>query len=476
MYKMFINGELVEGEGVRMDILDPADNTVVESINSASAEQCEAALEAAKAAFPAWAKTPIGTRVEWFKKLTDAIVADREKIAEILCAESGKPYGTAAEDVDCFEDYARYYIDEGKRIDGTTVYSANKSYGELYHAVEHRPLGVVVAHIAWNYPVAMAALKLGPAMIAGDPIVIKPASATPLATLYLGEICQRIGLPKGVVNIVCGPAKVVGKALNSSTIPSMITLIGSSATGRHVMAEAATSIKRFSMELGGNAPVIVMPDGDVDLAVANTIGMKCSNAGQICTNYNRIYVHETVYEEFLKKVEEGLKAVKCGSHHDEGYIMGPMIARADRDRMFDLIEDAKAKGATLVCGGTIPEGLEAGNFITPALLRDVSEDARVTKEEIFGPIIAVRSFTDLDDVLAKANDTDLGLASYFYGHDARDIAKAFETLETGDVFFNGANGGAHVPHIGFKQSGVGCDQSRWSMEEYFQLKRISMVP
>lgn len=477
MYKHYINGALVQGTGARVKVLDPADNSVIEELDTASEEQCLAALEAAQAAFKGWAATPIGERARWLDKFIDAVMAEKEKIAELLAAETGKPYKTAMEDLYGFEDYARYFVHEAARIEGTTVYTPGKTYGELYHAVERRPLGVVVAHIAWNYPIAMAALKIGPAMVAGDPIVLKPASDTPLATLYLGEIAAKMDMPKGVLNFVSGPSGVVAKALNTSKIPSMITLIGSSDTGRRAMHEAsASSIKRFSMELGGNAPVIVMPDADIDLAVRHCIAFKCDNAGQICTNYNRVYVHAAVYEEYLSKLEEGLKEVKCGSKHDEGYIMGPMITRTARDRILELIEEAKGQGAALVCGGTIPQGLEAGNFITPALLRDVTEDMRVSKEEIFGPIIAVRSFTDLEDVLEKANDTDLGLASYFFGHDARDIAKAFETLQTGDVYINGGGGGAHTPHIGMKQSGIGCDQSKWSLEEYFQLKRVSMIP
>ena len=477
MYKQYINGKLVDGQGEVVKILDPSDNTVITELATASAKQCEEALAAAQAAFKPWAGTPVGERVGWLLKLNSAIMAEKEKIAEILSEESGKPYGTAMDDLVMFDEFMQYYAEEGKRMDGTTVYSPNKAYGELYHAIERRPMGVVVAHIAWNYPVAMMALKLGPAMAAGDPIIIKPASDTPLSTLYVGEICEKIGLPAGVINFVSGPAGIVAKTLNTSTIPRMVTLIGSSETGRRAMAEASsTSIKRFSLELGGNAPVIVMPDSDVDYVVANTVGMKVSNAGQICTNYNRIYVHEDIYEEFLTKTEKALKEVKLGCKHDEGYVMGPMISRSARDRMLELIDEAVASGAVLVCGGTIPEDKQDGNYITPALLRDVREEMRVCKEEIFGPIISVQPFKELDDALARAIDTEYGLASYFYGHDARDIAKAFEVLESGDVYINGAGGGPHTPHIGIKQSGLGCDQSRWSMEEYFDLKRISMIP
>lgn len=477
MYRQYINGKLTEGKGELMNVLNPADNTILEALTGASAEQCEEALNAAQAAFKPWARTPAAERIKWLLKLNDAIMAEKEQIAEILSQESGKPYQTAMEDLLTFDEYIRYYAEEGTRMNGTTVYSPNKAYGELYHMVERRPMGVVVAHIAWNYPVAMMALKIGPAMAAGDPLIIKPSGDTPLSTLYIGEICEKIGLPAGVLNIVSGTIETVARTLNTSKIPRMITLIGSSETGRRAMAEASsTSIKRFSLELGGNAPVIVMPDADLDIAVANTIGMKVSNAGQICTNYNRIYVHEDVYEAFLIKIEEGLKAVKLGSGHDEGYVMGPMIRKNARDRMLELIDEAVEKGARLVCGGTVPEEFEKGNYITPALLRDVKENMRVCREEIFGPIISVQPFKELEDALAKAVDTDYGLASYFFGHDARDIAKAFEFFESGDIYVNGGGGGPHTPHIGIKQSGIGCDQSHWSMEEYFDLKRISMIP
>ena len=477
MYKQYIDGELVTGEGTVVKVIDPSDNFVITELSTASEKQCHQALEAAKKAFPGWAATPIGVRIQWLVRLGDAIQKEKASIAELLSSESGKPYSTAMEDLDMFDRFLRYFAEEGKRVEGTTVYTPEKMYGALYHAIERRPLGVVVGHIAWNYPIGMLALKVGPAMVAGDPIILKPASATPLATLRVGEICQRIGLPKGVINIVCGPSGVVAKILNTSKIPSMITLIGSSDTGRRAMQEAVTtSIKRFSMELGGNAPVIIMPDADLEQAAKNTVQTKAWNTGQDCCNYNRIYVHEDVYEKYLEKVREMMKEVKCGRKHDEGFVMGPMIDRPARDRMFELIQDAKDKGARLVCGGTVPRGLEKGNYIDLTLLRDVTEDMRVCREEIFGPIIAVQKFRTLDEALDKANDTELGLAAYFYGHDARDIAKAFETLQTGDVFVNGGNGGAHTPHIGMKQSGVGCDQSKWSLEEYFQLRRISFVP
>lgn len=476
MYQQYYDGRLVDGRGVTVDVYNPANGTVVGSVGTASEEQVNEALEAAQAAFKGWARLPVDERAAWMRKFADAVLARRELLADLLAAESGKPFGTACDDVDMFADYMYFCAEEGKRVQGASLPTTSKPYGAIYHVVEHRPMGVVVAHIAWNYPIAMAALKIGPAMIAGCTILVKPSSETPLSTLYLGKIAVEIGLPEGVVSFLSGPSGIVAKALNSSKIPRMITLIGSSATGRQVMREGSTSVKRYSLELGGNAPVIVMPDSDLPVAVGNTVGMKTSNTGQICTSYNRIYVHEDVYDRFCNMVAESLSTIQLGCGRDEGNVMGPMITRESRDRMLSLIDDAVKSGATLVCGGKIPQGMEVGNYITPALLKDVREDMRICREEIFGPIISVQPFSDLDDALAKAVDTEYGLASYFFGHDARDIAKVFETFESGDIFINGGSGGNNTPHIGIKQSGLGCDQSIWSIEEYFDLKRISMIP
>lgn len=476
MYKQYYDGRLIDGEGIIVNVLDPSDGTIIDIVKSATAAQTNEALETAHASFKGWAKLPVDERAAWICKFADAVEKKREYISDLLSAESGKPFRTACEDLDLFVDYMRFCAQEGKRIEGVSLPTTGKPYGDIYHFVERRPLGVVVAHIAWNYPIAMAALKIGPAMIAGCPIIVKPSSETPLSTLFLGVIAHDIGLPKGVVSFLSGPSAIVAKTLNTSKIPRMITLIGSSATGRQVMQEGSTSVKRYSLELGGNAPVIIMPDADLPIAVAHTIGMKTSNCGQICTSYNRIYVHEKIYDKYCGMVAEGLKQLKMGCKHDDGNIVGPMINRESRDRMINLIDEAVKNGAILVCGGEIPSGMEAGNFITPALLKNVGDDMRVCREEIFGPIISVQPFSNIDDALDKAVDTEYGLASYLFGHDARDIAKAFERFESGDIFINGASGGNNTPHIGIKQSGLGCDQSIWSIEEYFDLKRISMIP
>lgn len=479
MSKMYIGGQLVEGQGSLVKVENPADGTMIEAFTGASAAQAEEALLAAQKAFKTWSKTSVEERIAWIKKFQDELMKDMDMLVELDSKESGKPYKNAVGDFYSSYGVLGFYAEEAKRVFGTSIPDKGAADHAVYHMVEKRPRGVVVGHLAWNYPLANMGLKMGPALASGCTIVLKPSSQTPLASLHYGEIAKRIGLPDGVINIVAGKSGEVGTALNKSKIPAMITLIGSSETGIQVMNEGSTSIKSYSLELGGNAPVIIMGDcaDELEEIAAGTVAKKVSNSGQDCTDYNRIYVHESLYERYLELVARKMDDVVVGQWKDKGNIvMGPMINRGSRDRMLALIDEAVAGGAKLVKGGGIPEGKENGHFVNPALLRDVTDDMRVCKEEIFGPIIAVQPFSDLDTVLKQAINTDMGLSSYFFGHDARDIAKAFETFESGDVFINGASGNIQTPHVGIKQSGLGCDQSHWSLDEYYHLKRVSMKP
>ena len=473
MFKQYINGKLTEGKGREIRVMNPADGKDFEVLKAATGEQAEEALEAAKKAFSTWSWTPLDERVAWLRKYTDALLAEREYIVDLLSKETGKPYAEACYDFDWGISSLRFFAEEIRRVTGTTFSDNAGSRGNFYHLVDRRPLGVVVGHLAWNYPLGNAALKIGPTLASGCCCVLKPSSQTPLATLYLGEIMHRIGLPDGVVNIISGPAEELGNVLNKSRIPKMITLIGSTETGR----QGASSVKTYSLELGGNAPAILMEDADVDLAADLIVTSQVSNTGQTCIGYNRIYVHESRYEEFCRKVEERLKKVTIGAGHDAGeMVMGPMISFRERDRVLGLIEDAKAAGAKVLCGGDIPAGFEKGAYISPTLIIDVKEDMRISREEIFGPVISVRPYTDFEDALKKANDTDAGLTSYLFGHDARAIARAYEVLEFGELYVNGFSTGPMLPHCGVRESGVGCDASSWGLEEYFSLKRLSIHP
>lgn len=476
MFKQYINGKLVDGKGKIAEVYDPSTGDVIDTVGCADAEQAKEALNAAAEAFKTWSKTPVNERYDWLMKLKAACTAERDKLIDLVSFESGRPYAAACGDVDWLLISLSYYAEEAKRIDGEVLPTQYVGGKENYHIVTRKPIGVTVGHIAWNYPLGNASIKLAPAVASGCTCIIKPSSETPLATLYLGVIAEKIGFPKGVINIISGPSGEVAKTLNESDIPRMIALIGSYETGLAVMKQGSTSVKKYSLELGGNAPVIVMPDADLDETAANIVAKKVGFAGQTCVNYNRIYVNESVYKQLCERVAKELSRVKLGRYKDEGYVMGPVINNKARDRMLELIDDAVQNGAKLVMGGEIPSEFAKGSYITPALLTDVTDDMRVSCEEIFGPIIPIQPFSDLDDVLKRANNTIFGLSAYFFGHDSREIAKAFEMLDAGEIFVNGGIGSEFTPHPGLKQSGIGCDKSKWSMDEYYDLKLISLVP
>ena len=476
MFKQYINGKLVDGKGKIAEVYDPSTGEVIDTVGCADAEQAKEALNAAAEAFKTWSKTPVNERYDWLMKLKAACTAERDKLIDLVSFEAGRPYAAACGDVDWLLISLSYYAEEAKRIDGEVLPTQYVGGKENYHIVTRKPIGVTVGHIAWNYPLGNVSIKLAPAVASGCTCIIKPSSETPLATLYLGVIAEKIGFPKGVINIISGPSGEVAKTLNESDIPRMITLIGSYETGLAVMKQGSTSVKKYSLELGGNAPVIVMPDADLDETAANIVAKKVGFAGQTCVNYNRIYVHESVYKQLCERVAKELSRVKLGRYKDEGYVMGPVINNKARDRMLELIDDAVKNGAKLVMGGEIPPEFSKGSYITPALLTDVTDSMRVSCEEIFVPIIPMQPFSDFYDVLKRANNTIFGLSAYFFGHDSREIAKAFEALDAGEIFVNGGIGSEFTPHPGLKQSGIGCDKSKWSMDEYYDLKLISLVP
>ena len=473
MFKQYINGQLVDGKGKVMKVYNPATDEIIDTVGCADKEQTEEALNAAKEAFKIWSKVTVNERADWLLKLRDACKAEYDTLVDLVMAESGRPYDAACGDVNWFLISMQYYGDEAKRINGEVLTSPIKGQ---YHIVTKEPIGVTVGHLAWNYPLGNASIKLGPAVASGCTCIIKPSSETPLATLYIGVIAEKIGFPKGVINIIAGPSGEVAKALNESKIPSMISCIGSYETGLKILEQSATSLKRYSLELGGNAPVVVMPDADLDQTAANIVAKKVGFAGQTCVNYNRIYIHESIYDVMCQKIADELSKVKLGCGKDKGYIMGPVINKQARDRMLELIDDAVKNGATLIMGGDVPDKFAKGSFITPALLKDVNDDMRVSKEEIFGPIIPLQSFKTLEEAIEKSNNTIFGLSAYFFGHNAKEISEYTANVDAGEIFVNGGIGSEFTPHPGHKQSGLGCDKSKWSLEEYYELKLLSINP
>lgn len=476
MYKQYINGTLVDGNGKRLNVYNPATDEVIDVVGCADANQTREALQAAQDAFRTWSVTSVNERAAWLYKLKEACTKERDTLIDLVSAESGRPYPAACGDVDWLLTSLSYYAEEAKRMNGTVMPPLHAGDKLNYQIITKQPIGVTVGHLAWNYPLGNASVKLAPAIASGCTCVIKPSSETPLATLYLGVIAERIGFPKGVLNILAGPSDEVAKTLNESSIPRMISLIGSYETGLKILQQSSATLKKYSMELGGNAPVVVMPDADLDETAANIVAKKVGFAGQTCVNYNRIYIHEIIYECLCEKIAKELSKVTLGKYKDAGYIMGPLINHAARDRMLELIEDAKKKGAVLVMGGEIPEAFKTGSYMTPALLKDVNDTMRVSREEIFGPIIPVQPFSTLEEAIEKANDTIFGLSAYFFGHNTKEMSQFFEGVRAGEIFVNGGIGSEFSPHAGAKQSGIGCDKSKHSLEEYYDIKFLSMIP
>lgn len=481
MTKMYINGKCVEGKGELMDVICPATGEVIETIRTASAEQADEALAAAQEAFKAWSHTSLNERIGWLTKLKEACLAEKETIVDLMAREGGKSYTEAGNDFNAFINYFGFYSEEAKRITGSDIVEVGAARGASFNALIKRPLGVVVGHLAWNMPASNVALKMCPSMASGCTCVLRPSTQTPLAAMKIGEIAGKIGLPAGVVNILTGPAQIIGKRLSSSKIPAMVSVIGSSAVGLEVMNQGATSIKKYSMELGGNAPCIIMPDVNVDEVAKFVANRKVRISGQGCANINRIFVHESLHDAFVEKLVPLVSQIEVGWSKDMPKAMGPLINIHARDRMLALVRDAVDNGAKLLYGGVVPElpeELKNGAFFVPAVLDGVTDDMRVAREEVFGPIYSILTFKDLDEVIARANDTDLGLTGFLFTHDARVIGRCIEDIEVGELQINCPAGFANpnMPHIGIKQSGLGCDRGAMSLEEYYSVRRIAIQP
>ncbi len=476
--KMYINGKLVEGKGKAFDVLNPATNKVIRSIRAADESQAEEALQAAQSAVKSWGSTSINERIGWMNKLRDAVLKRKEELQEIVAME-GKSYAEAMGQINTFIGYMNFYAEEVKRVYETGIPEYAARRGESYHTVVRRPLGVVVAHLPWNSPLNLLGVKLAPSMASGCPCVLKPSTSTPLASLWVAEVAEQIGLPAGVFNLVCGPASVVGKYLNASAIPKMVSIVGSSEAGLEVMQQAATSIKRFSFELGGNAPCIIMPDADMDVVIPWMASRKVAFTGQGCANVNRIFIHESLHDDFVTRLTELVKKVRVGWGKDDPDAMGPLINVRNRDNMLDLIDRTVAQGATLVYGGKpagLPNHLKDGAFILPTILDHCTDEMEIADTEIFGPVYTIFTFKDIDEAIARSNRTKYGLSSYVMTHDSRVIAKCIEELEFGEVDVNMPGLGPNLPHVGIKESGVGCDRSLWSLDEFFSIRRISIKP
>ncbi|MCJ7874057.1 aldehyde dehydrogenase family protein [Phaeobacter sp. J2-8] len=468
--KMYIGGGLVDGQGT-LDIINPATEDRVATVAAAGLDDVETALQAAKAAAPAWAATPVAERQRWMLKLRDAVIANEDMLRDCIHQEMGKPWGGTQEDFDLLERSLKFYAEEIQRVHDETLRDLEGAHD---HRIVYEPAGVAVAYLAWNFPLLNLAYKIAPAMAAGCPIVIRPSAATPVSAYAVGELCHQIGLPAGVVNILTTDGYGPSDALAASTIPNVITLIGSTNTGKHLMKTAATSIKKFSMELGGNAPVLVFNDADLDRAADIVTTVKFNNAGQICVTPNRVFVERGVYDAFRDKVVARAKAAKVGFDRNADILTGPMIDGRAWKRVKGLIDDAVAKGATVLAGGDRPAGLEKGHFLAPTVLDGVTAEMQIYQNEIFGPVVSLIPFDDRDTILDRANEGDEGgLASYIFTADLALAEQMAHGLRYGEVQVNGVKYDIYLPHGGIGQSGIGHDCSRLALNDYLVVKRIS---
>ncbi|MDC0739622.1 aldehyde dehydrogenase family protein [Cognatishimia sp. SS12] len=468
--KMYIGGQLVDGEG-QVDVINPATEEVYATVQAAGLNDVQSALEAAQAAAPSWGNTPIAERQAWMLKLRDAVLENEEMLRDCIHQEMGKPWGGTQEDFDLLERSLKFYAEEIQRVHDETL--ADRE-GTHEHKIVYEPVGVAVAYLAWNFPLLNLAYKIGPAMAAGCPIIIRPSAATPVSAYAVGELCAKIGLPAGVVNILTTDGYAPSDALASSTIPNLITLIGSTNTGKHLMKVGATSIKSYSMELGGNAPVLIYKDADLDLAADIVSTVKFNNAGQICVSPNRVFVEEEVYDAFRAKVVERAHSAKVGFDKTQDILTGPMIDGRAWSRVKGLIDGAVADGASLLAGGDRPAGLEKGHYLAPTVLDGVTQDMQIYKDEIFGPVISLIPFSDRDEVVERANDGEEGgLSSYIFTADLDLANRVAKQLRYGEVQINGVKYDIYLPHGGIGQSGIGHDCSRLALNDYLVVKRVS---
>lgn len=469
MTKMYIGGALVEA-GETRDVVNPATEEVVATVAWGGAHDARRALEAAAAAFDSWAETGLEERAEWMARLREVVVRDERRLREAVQAETGKTWEQSEEDVQSLVDSLDFYPGAMERFG---VEELPDGAGSHRHELVYEPVGVAVAFIAWNFPLLNLAFKIGPAMAAGCPIVIKPSVKTPLAAYLVGELCHEIGLPAGVVNVICGDDDVVGDTLSASTIPALLTLIGSAPTGRRIMERGSSSIKRYSMELGGNAPVLVFDDADVELAAETVAALKFGNAGQVCVAPNRVFVHADVADAFRDRVVERARALRVGYGPEASVDMGPLIDARAAERVASLVEDAVAQGATVLTGGAPPDGAERGSYFAPTVLADVTPEMRVCAEEVFGPVVSLMTFTEEDAAIAAANATDAGLTAYVFTDDASRAERCSRRLRFGEVQINGVKYAIDLPHGGIKQSGVGHDCSYLALHDYLAPKRVT---
>ncbi|WP_074774864.1 NADP-dependent succinate-semialdehyde dehydrogenase [Paraburkholderia fungorum] len=449
---------------------NPATGETIATVPLMGAAETRHAIDAANAAWPAWRATTAKQRAAVLRKWHDLMLENADDLATILTTEQGKPLAEAKGEIQYAASFLEWFAEEGKRVYGDTIPTPAS---DKRIVVVKEPVGVCAAITPWNFPAAMITRKVGPALAAGCPIVVKPAEATPLSALALAVLAERAGVPRGVFNVVTGEPKAIGAELTGNPVVRKLSFTGSTPVGRLLMAQCAPTVKKVSLELGGNAPFIVFDDADLDAAVAGAIASKYRNSGQTCVCTNRFYVHEKVYEAFADKLRVAVEQLKVGAGTDAGVTQGPLINEAAVRKVESHIEDALAKGARVVAGGK-RHALGHG-FFEPTVLLDVTSDMQVARDETFGPLAPLFRFSSDEEVVRLANNTEFGLASYFYSRDISRVWRVAEALEYGMVGINtGLISNEVAPFGGVKQSGLGREGSHYGIDDYLVIKYMCM--
>ena len=467
----YIDGAWCDADsGATFEVTDPGSGAVLGTVPKMGADETDRAIDAAERALPAWRAKTAGERSKLMRRLFDLMIQHQDDLGELLTREQGKPLAEGRGEIAYGASFIEWFAEEAKRAYGDTIpgHAADRRIVVIKQGV-----GVVAAITPWNFPNAMITRKLGPALAAGCTIVIKPASATPYSALAIAHLCELAGIPKGVVNVVTGSAGQIGSALTASPKVAKLTFTGSTEIGRDLLHECAGTIKKTSMELGGNAPFLVFDDADVDAAIDGAMISKFRNGGQTCVCTNRFYVQDGVYDAFVEKLARRVSAMKVGYGMDAGTEVGPLIDEKAVEKVEEHLQDAIAGGASVLAGGQRNE--RGGSFFNPTVVAGVKPDMKLAREETFGPLAGVIRFTDEADAIRMANDTEFGLASYFYARDLSRVWRVAEALEAGMVGINtGLISTEVAPFGGVKQSGLGREGSHYGLDDYMEVKYLCM--
>ena len=466
----YINGHW-SAKDETFDVTNPATGELLAKVSNADGTDAEAAVAAAKAALPAWAAKSANERAAILRKWFDLMMAHQHDLGVIMTAEQGKPLSESKGEIAYGAAFVDWYAEEGKRIYGDTIPGPSNDKRII---VIKQPIGVVAAITPWNFPSSMITRKAAPALAAGCTFIIKPASETPLSALALAQLAEMAGIPAGVFNVVTGNnSRAIGEVLTKSPDVAKFSFTGSTPVGRKLYEQCASTIKKVSLELGGNAPFIVFDDADIDEAVKGALVSKYRNAGQTCVCANRFFVQRSVYDAFATKFEAAVADFHVGNGMDEGTTMGPLITKKAMDDVHALVERSIAEGAELVTGGH-PHAL-GGNYYQPTILKNVSNQMAIAANEIFGPVAPLIPFDTEEELIAMANDTEYGLAAYFYSRDIGRIWRVAEGLEFGMVGINeGIISNAAAPFGGVKSSGLGREGSKYGIEDFLEIKYLCL--